>query len=131
MIYLATPYTDPDPAVMEERFNRACEIAGRLMAQGLIVFSPVAHTHPIAVRCGLPRGFDYWERYDRALLAAASKLLVAKLPGWERSAGIAAEIKIAEELGIPIEYLGLETLRDWRREKELIEEEGDSKVPND
>lgn len=108
MIYLATPYTDPDPAEMEGRFDCACRIAGRLMASGLLIFSPVAHTHPIAVRCNLPRGFDFWERYDRAMLEAASKLVVVKLPGWDRSKGIAVEIKIAEQLGIPVEYLEIE-----------------------
>ena len=105
MIYLATPYSDPDPAVMEERFDAACHCAGALMARGEIVFSPIAHTHPIAVRCALPRDWAFWRRYDMALLMAAGKLLIVRLPGWEESRGIAGEIEIAKALRIPIEYI--------------------------
>lgn len=104
-IYLASPYTDASADVMEARFNAVCYIAGKLMAQGLAVFSPIAHTHPIAVRCDLPRDWEFWQRYDRAMLVGASKVIVAKLPGWERSKGVAAEVAIAGELGIPVEYI--------------------------
>lgn len=105
MIYLATPYSHPEPAVMEQRFQDACRIAGLLMAQGEVVFSPIAHTHPIAVQCTLPRGWDYWERFDRDFIAACSKVLVARMDGWEQSKGVAAEIAIAKELGKPVEYI--------------------------
>lgn len=105
MIYLATPYSHPDIAVMESRFDMACRIAGRLMADGEIVFSPIAHTHPIAVRCELPRGSDYWNIYDREMLRAADKLVVVMMDGWRESKGIAGEIEIACELGIPVEYV--------------------------
>ena len=32
-------------------------------------------------------------------------VLVLKLDGWEESTGVKAEIKIAESLGIPVEYV--------------------------
>jgi hypothetical protein len=32
-------------------------------------------------------------------------MVVLKLGGWEESVGIAAEIKIAEDLGIPVTYM--------------------------
>ena len=105
MIYLATPYSHTDAEVMERRFVRACEIAGRLMAAGEIVFCPIAHTHPIAVHCELPRGWDYWQRYDREMIARASKVVVVKMDGWQESRGIAGEIAIAGELGIPVEFI--------------------------
>lgn len=105
LIYLATPYSHEDHAVMEARFSKACEIAGELMQKGELVFSPIAHTHPIAVRCDLPRGWDYWHKYDFAMLQASGKLLVAKMEGWEQSKGIAGEIEIAKKLGIPVEFL--------------------------
>lgn len=105
MIYLATPYIDPDPAVMEDRFHRACIVAGRFMSQGIVVFCPIAYTHPIAVRCELPRHWRYWELFDYDFLAASEKLIVVMMPGWEQSRGIAGEIAIAKELGIPIEYI--------------------------
>ena len=38
------------------------------------------------------------------MIGACSALIVLKLRGWDRSLGIAEEIKIAETLGIPITY---------------------------
>jgi hypothetical protein len=105
MIYLATPYSHPDPAVMQARFERACDIAGGLMISGEIVFSPIAHTHPIAVRCELPRGWDFWRNYDYAMLSRATKIVVVQMDGWRESKGIAGEVAIAAELGIPVEYI--------------------------
>lgn len=105
LVYLAVPYTHEDPTVMEWRFNVVNEVAGRLMKQGIHIFSPISHTHPIAVTCDLPRGFDFWEQYDRAILQVCRKVIVLRLFGWEQSKGVQAEIKIATELGIPVEYI--------------------------
>lgn len=104
-LYLASPYSHPDKEVMEQRFSDVCVIAGRLMASGLVVYCPIASTHPIAVRCDLPRDWDYWKQFDREFIAASSKVIVAMMDGWTVSRGVAAEIAIAHELGIPVEYL--------------------------
>jgi hypothetical protein len=90
---------------MEQRFDAACRAAGKLMAEGHVVFSPIAHTHPIAVRCELPRGWDFWERFDREFVLASRKLVVLMIDGWDKSKGVAAEIKIAIDAGIPVEYM--------------------------
>lgn len=105
LVYLASPYSHPDPAVREARFRAACAAAAHLMRAGVLVFSPIAHTHPIACAGGLPTGWEFWERYDRAVLAACGELAVLKLPGWTESKGIRAEIVIARELGSPVRYV--------------------------
>jgi hypothetical protein len=105
LTYLAAPYTDPDSAVMEQRFDSVCRVAGKLMAGGMVVFCPVAHTHPIAVRCELPRDWGFWRRYDEVMLEQAGKVVVVKMPGWAESKGVNAEIEIAERLGIPVEFM--------------------------
>lgn len=105
MIYLATPYSHPDPAVRESRFHLACLIAGRMMANGELVFCPIAHSHPIAEKAELPKGFEYWERFDRTMIRACSKVVICKMEGWTESVGIAAEIRIAEELHKPVEFI--------------------------
>jgi hypothetical protein len=105
MLYLAVPYSHPDPAVRIERFLAANQAAGSLMSAGEVVFSPISHTHPIAVQCELPKGWEYWQHFDREFIAISSKVLVLKIDGWQESVGIAAEIAIAAELGIPVEYL--------------------------
>lgn len=105
MIYLASPYSHADPAVMEERFDAACRAAGSLIASGLVVYSPIAHTHPIAVRVDLPRAWDFWQKFDTTIIGRCSALVVLMLPGWNESRGVAAEIAIAVSLGLPISCL--------------------------
>jgi hypothetical protein len=105
MIYLATPYSHPDPEVREKRFKAAAYIAGVLMTRGNIVFSPISHTHPIAMECNLPTDFAFWDKFDREFIAYSEKVLVVKLDGWDESKGIAGEIAIATSLGIPVEYV--------------------------
>ena len=105
MIYLATPYTHVDKAVMEARFNEAAKIAGSLMQKGEIIFCPITHTHPIAVNCELPREWQFWERFDREFVGFADKVIVAKMNGWEQSRGVNAEIAIAKQQGKEVIYL--------------------------
>lgn len=104
MIYLASPYSHSNPAVMEERFESACIVAGELMKVGEHVFSPVAHSRPIANLVDLPHDFEFWAKYDTQMISLCDEVVVLTLPGWEESRGVAAEIKIAEELGKPVRY---------------------------
>lgn len=105
LVYLAVPYSHPEPAVREARFAAVNKVAADLMRQGLHVFSPISHTHPIAMAGELPLGWDFWEAFDRAYLSHCHKIIVLKLEGWDQSKGVTAELKIAKELGLEIEYL--------------------------
>ena len=109
MIYLASPYSDPDPKVQQLRFEQVCRVAAALMNGGTVVFSPIAHSHPIALAGGLPGDFTYWEEFDRAMLSVCKCLIVLKLPGWEQSKGIKAEMAIMREMGKPISFLDYRT----------------------
>ena len=104
MIYLATPYSHPDPRIRRYRFESVTRVAGELMNQGHHVYSPITHSHPIAVAVGLPAGWDYWEPFDRVMLAACSEMRVLQLCGWDVSVGVAAEISLAEEMGIDVSF---------------------------
>lgn len=104
MIYLASPYSHPSEEVRVQRFDAVCKKAASMMRQGLFVFSPIAHTHPIAAY-GLPKGWEFWEKYDRMFLQACHKVVVLMLDGWRDSVGVQAEIKIAEQMGMEVEYM--------------------------
>ena len=104
MIYLATPYSDADPAVMQFRFESVTAAAAELMSRGQHVFSPITHSHPIAQVGHLPVEWDYWEVYDKRLLAICDQLYVLTLDGWQESVGVAAEMKLARNMGKPIRY---------------------------
>lgn len=103
--YLATPYSHSDHLIRETRFNQACMTAAQIMRQtNKIIFSPIAHTHPIA-QYGLPKNWDFWENFDREFLNICGELIVLKLDGWRYSRGVIAEIKIMESLNKPISYM--------------------------
>jgi len=104
MIYLASPYSHPDRRVREERFRVACQAAARLMRNGEVVFSPIAHGYCIAQH-GLPTDRRFWERHDREQLTRCDEVVVLMLDGWQESEGVLAEIRIAKELGKPVRYL--------------------------
>jgi hypothetical protein len=106
LVYLAVPYSDPDPAVREWRFEKVNAAAAVLMRAGLHIFSPISHTHPIAKAGELPLGWDFWEGYDRAILQTCAALLVFMLPGWSNSSGVYGEAKIAGEINLPVFHVG-------------------------
>lgn len=105
LVYLATPYSHPDPDVQQERFEQVNIAAAVLMAHGLHIYSPISHTHPIAKAGELPGTWDYWEKYDTAILKCCKAMIVYKLQGWEVSKGVRAETVIANEMAIPVFYL--------------------------
>jgi hypothetical protein len=107
MIYLASPYSHPDPAVREFRFREACRAAAKLMRRGQAVFSPIAHSHCIATY-GLPTDWRFWEPFDRHQLECCNEVVVLTLDGWRESVGIQAEIRIAGECGKPVRYVAPE-----------------------
>lgn len=104
MIYLASPYSHPEVGVREQRFRDACRAAAMLLASGLTVFSPIVHGHPL-VWHGLPTDWPFWERIDRDHLERCDEVVVLMLDGWRESVGVAAEIRIARELGKPVRSL--------------------------
>ena len=101
MIYLASPYSHEDPRVRDQRFDEVSAAAAALMARGVQLFCPISHTHPIAVMGDLPKGFEFWETYDRWFLERCDAIVIAKINGWRQSKGVTAEREIAAELGLP------------------------------
>ena len=94
LIYLAVPYTHPDPNVKHERFSIANRVAAKLMQLGLYIFSPISHTHPIALAGDLPGNWEFWENFDRLYLAVSKQIIVVAIPGWRESVGVQNEIRI-------------------------------------
>ena len=50
----------------------------------------------------------FWLKQDFAVLERCDELWVYKMPEWEKSKGIFAEIAFAEHNGIPVKYLEYE-----------------------
>ena len=74
------------------------------MAQGHIVYSPISHSHPIAVQCDLPLDYDHWEEADKAFIDWCDAVYVVRIPGWKKSTGVTKEIEYARSQGKGVIY---------------------------
>ena len=110
IVYLASPYSHTDPAVMRWRYEQAVAAAAALMRQGCVVFSPIAHSHAIGLQMGTETDHDFWLGQDLPWLERADRLSVLCLDGWAASRGVEAEIKEAKHLGVEIGYVQPGTL---------------------
>lgn len=115
VIYLASPYSykngtpQGNQLMMQWRFQKVCDIAAEWMLKGYTVFSPIAHSHPIAMSSmfdstPVQENWEFWERQDLPILARCDMVLVACIPGWHLSRGLRAEVTKAHKLNIPVMY---------------------------
>lgn len=75
-----------------------------LQSKGIQVYSPLTHNIPIN-HLGFNGDWIKWSSFDHEMLSRCDKLIVLKLPGWEESKGVNAEINKAKELNLAIEWL--------------------------
>lgn len=118
LIYLASPYSSEDKSLEAERFQTVCRCAAWLMRQGYFIFSPIAHSHPIAINGNMPTDFEFWKNYDHALIDACSEVWVVQMDGWDKSKGVAAEIEHAKQTGKPVRFIGVLDKVNQRRKSE-------------
>lgn len=104
-IYLASPYTHPDPGVMHERYISAAEYCARLLQEERFIYSPIVHCHDLAQRFALPRDINFWHSYNTTMLRLAREMHILTLPGWERSHGVQYEIDVASTIQLPLSYI--------------------------
>lgn len=116
LIYLASPYSNPSPEIRAYRYRKAIECAADLIKQGYLVFSPIAHSHGIALRLGKDfKGFENWREFDLRMLASCDILVVAEIRGWEESCGIKIEIRKARKWNIKVKFCIFDgKLGNWR-----------------
>ncbi len=105
VMYLASPYTHMDKEVQHMRYLAVRDTTAHLMCNGVLVFSPILHCHPMAVSCGLKGDINFWRDYDFAMIAALPYFGILKLPGSESSKGIEEEKAHALSLGRIVESI--------------------------
>jgi len=107
-VYLCSPYSDFNFSVKIARFKEVCQIAADLMQsdKNLTIFSPIAHSHPIAVHGGLSGSADYWEKHNRSWIEWSDEIWIADMIGSWGSVGInEKEIPYAEKTGKKVVWL--------------------------
>jgi hypothetical protein len=106
-IYLAIPYS----GMADESFRIANEVSSKLMNEGHIVFSPISHSHPIAIAHNLPTDWEFWKKFDESFIEWCDELWVVIIGenGYElcnKSKGVTAEMQIAKGYGKQIREYG-------------------------
>ena len=108
IVYLACPYTDPNPEIRKLRYNAANRAAADLIEKGFIVYSPITMTHPLDILLaadGATLGTDYWVAFDEAFMEACAEIFVLQIDGWDRSEGVKREVNFFVSVGRPITYI--------------------------
>ena len=91
--YIASPYSK-FPDGIEAAFQAVCREVGLLIRAGVPVFSPIAHTHPVAMACDIdPFDHSIWLPSDAPMMEAAHGIIVCKLERWEKSYGVTHELE--------------------------------------
>lgn len=99
--YLATPYTKYGPG-LQRACKDAANVAGRLLQNGVMSYSPIVHGHMLATCAGIATDYHVWIPHNKEMMRRCDALIVAHLPGWDQSVGIADEIVFFENLARPI-----------------------------
>jgi hypothetical protein len=103
VIYLASPYSHPDPLVRQARFDAACRAAAALVAGGKAVLAPIVQGHSL-VRYGVPGDWSFWAPLARTFIARCDEVVVLQIDGWRVSHGVQAEMALASELGKRVDF---------------------------
>ncbi len=104
-IYLASPYSAPDPALMHDRYMKALQATCAYIKVGKVIFSPIVHCHDMAIQHNMPKDVNFWWKYNRAMLSEASELWLLTLDDWKKSSGMRKEARFAIEHQIPISHV--------------------------
>ena len=105
MIYLACPYSHPDPAVRLARFDAANKATAHLMETGHIVFSPLSHSHPVEQFMAEIHDTAWWMRQDLAFMDFCDECVVLTVDGWEASKGVTFEANWFRERSRPVRMM--------------------------
>lgn len=102
LVYLASPYSKY-PWGLDEACRDICKISGRFILQNISIFSPIAHTHPIAMAAGIdPLDYDIWIPADKPFVDMCEAMVVVQMSGWDTSYGVTGEIEEFEKAKKPI-----------------------------
>lgn len=115
MIYLAQPYTHPNPEIKQWRYEAALRITADYTKLDFLIYSPIVHYHNVALQYKLPGDFLFWRELNFRALERCSEIWILTIPGWEDSLGLRAEIREAVRLNIPATYLNEDARRVGRK----------------
>lgn len=94
LIYLAAPYSHPDPPVISARMEAFDAVAAQMLLVGKHVVSPLLF-HSLLGQHNVPGNWTFFEAYSLSLLDRCDEIVVVSLPGWADSKGVSGELAFA------------------------------------
>jgi hypothetical protein len=103
--YLASPYTHADPAIRLFRYHEVMRATAWCLCNNIYVYSPILHTHQLAIDHDLPFSHEFWEAYNRIMIDASAGVLILDIDGVYESKGVNGEYNYALRTEKRIEIL--------------------------
>jgi len=116
MIYLASPYSDPDPDVRQFRYEAAEEFVWeQTFVKERFIYSPIVYMHNAGLRFGGATDAKTFAHANYLSFSkSASALWILTIPGWRTSIGTKLEYIWAKKLDRPFHFVDPDgTLLDW------------------
>ena len=108
--FLATPYSKY-PHGLEAAFKLACRQRALLVKAGVPVFSPIVHSHAVAMESGIDQlNLDTWLHAEMPFRRAASGIIMLRAESWQASVGMAIERREFAEAGKPVAWMDPDVL---------------------
>lgn len=103
MIYLATPYSHPEPEIREARYKQALWLTNYFLSSGQKVFSPIVYGHHITKEFS-PDKYEavHWENWNNHVINRCEELWYHNLDLLLPSSGVGLEIRYAQRQGIEV-----------------------------
>jgi hypothetical protein len=108
LIFISSPYSHLDPNVIEKNFQDVTELVAFLTSQGITAISPITYGHTLLNYMNSDNDWDTWKDFCLTFLSKSTELWVYKMPGWNRSRGVAEEIEYAVKNNLHIKYIDYE-----------------------
>jgi hypothetical protein len=100
--YLASPYSHPDPKVVEQRVELAYHHHALLLSRGVFTFCPVWSCHRAAHIYDMPKDAEFWKKYNTAFIRPSAGVIVCDIEGWVESKGVQWEFGVANRFNLPV-----------------------------
>jgi hypothetical protein len=107
MVYVASPYNHPDPKKVESNYEKVAKYVAGETARGRVLVSPIVYGHNLLPHEDMPTDWEFWTSFCLSILDRCDSVEVVRMEGWDKSAGVAAEIDFAKQKGLTIQYVDL------------------------
>lgn len=114
-VYLAIPYSGME----ESSYHQATKATAKFMNDGINVFSPITHSHPLHKEYNMPGTWNFWQKVDYQYLDWADEVyVIVPEEGYDKvlnSTGVQAEMAYAKHQDKPVTILRLEQNGEYRK----------------